>query len=73
MDERTALEIYLEKHPELAYEMYLLASEIVDDFDDWGGTMTPMGEDEEFDEATAIRRLKRLRDSIISASSRMRR
>ena len=50
--------------PILAMDFYCMASEIVDDFDDWG-PMVAANEDGEYDESTAIVKLRRLRDEII--------
>ena len=51
-------------HPELAAELYLLASEIVDDFEDYGPVLQA-NEDGVYDEATAINRLQSVRNALI--------
>jgi hypothetical protein len=55
----------LAAHPELARDLYLLASEIVDDFLDYGGVLQA-NEVGEYDEATVIRRLEAVRNEIIA-------
>ena len=52
-------------HPELAFEFYCCASEVVDDFVDYGPVIQA-NEDGEYDERTAIARLQRARDEVIS-------
>lgn len=52
-------------HPELAFELFCCASEIVDDFADYGPVIQA-NEDGEYDESTAITRLQQARDEVIS-------
>lgn len=52
-------------HPDLAVEFYSLASEIVDDFEDYGPVLQA-DENGEYSEETVIRRLQRVRNEIIS-------
>ncbi len=54
----------LAKDPELARGLYLLASEIIDDFLDYGPVLQA-NENGEYDESTAIKRLEAVRDQII--------
>jgi hypothetical protein len=50
--------------PALAFEFYCMASEIVDDFDDWGPTIQA-NENGVYDETTVIAKLRALRNEII--------
>ena len=54
----------LSAHPELARSLYLLASEIVDDFLDYGPVLQANDEGE-YDESTVIRRLEGVRNELI--------
>jgi len=63
----TPLERYLARNPEISYELYLIASEIVDDFEDYGPQL-PANENNVFDEGTTIRRFQTLRNRIIEQS-----
>jgi hypothetical protein len=60
------LEVYLAAQPHLAALLYLAASEIVDDFEDYGPVLQATSSGL-YDESTAIRRLQKVRDEIISA------
>lgn len=50
-------------HPESAARLYLLASEIVDDFEDYGGALQA-NEDSVYDETSTIIQLRDLRNEI---------
>lgn len=50
--------------PKLAVELYTMASEIVDDFDDFGPVIQA-DENGDYSAATTIGRLRRARDEII--------
>lgn len=54
----------LANHPELARDLYLLASEIVDDFHDYGPVLQA-NDDGEYDDSSVIRRLEAIRNQII--------
>jgi uncharacterized damage-inducible protein DinB len=54
----------LATHPSLAVELVSMASEIVDDFDDWGPVIQG-DEDGTYSESTAIARLRAARDEFI--------
>ncbi len=56
----------LAKHPDLVASLYYAASEIVDDFDDWG-PMLQANIDSEYDESTAIEKLRVARNALIEA------
>lgn len=58
---------FFKLHPETAKELYLWASEIVDDFDDHGPAIQS-NETGEYDDSTALGRLRVVRDSIITAT-----
>ena len=51
--------------PQLAFDFYCAASEIVDDFEDWGPALQG-NEDGSYDENTPIGRLTALRKEIIA-------
>jgi hypothetical protein len=53
-------------HPEIAKELYLWASEIVDDFDDYG-PVVQSDEEGHYDESTTLGKLRIVRDSIVTA------
>ncbi len=53
-------------HPHIAAELYLWASEIVDDFEDYGPVLQS-ADDGRYDESTAFGRLRIVRNSIIQA------
>lgn len=50
--------------PDVALQFYLTASEIVDDFEEWGPVLQA-NLDGHYDETSAIIRLQRLRNKII--------
>jgi hypothetical protein len=54
----------LSDDPGLAMGLYLLVSEIVDDFADWGPVLQA-NENGDYDDSTAIMKLKKLRDEIM--------
>jgi hypothetical protein len=56
---------FFSQHPEVAKELYYWASEIVDDFDDYGPILQS-NEVGEYDESTTLGRLRTVRDSIIA-------
>jgi hypothetical protein len=60
------LEKFFALHPGVAAELYLWASEIVDDFDDYGPVIQA-GEDGQYDDSTAFGRLRTSRDAVIKA------
>lgn len=53
----------LHAEPELAVDLYLNASELVADLDEWGPVIQA-NVDGEYDEATVIQRLRVARDTI---------
>lgn len=53
----------LAENPELAFELYCQASEIVDDFEDYG-PMLQADEDGEYTEETTLRRLEKVRNEL---------
>jgi len=53
---------------ELAVEFYLAASEIVDDFEEWGPVLQA-NERSEYDESSPIVRLKSARNRILASIS----
>ena len=57
----------LAAHPQLAFDFYCAASEIVDDFEDYGPVLQA-NEHSEYDDSTAIVRLRALRNQIIALS-----
>ncbi len=59
---------YLAEHPEKLNELYLAASEIVDDFDDYGATLQANA-DGAYDATSAIEKLRRARDEIVIGSA----
>ena len=59
---------YLAANPEALRDLYLAASEIVDDFDDYGPVLQAT-EDGDYDAGTAIGRLKTVRNGIVLAVS----
>jgi hypothetical protein len=62
---RVALEISrtLAEDPQLAFDLYCLASEIIDDFDDYGPVLQA-NEAGEYDDASTIMKLRACRDLI---------
>jgi hypothetical protein len=58
-------------HPQLALEFYCLASEIVDDFEDYGPVLQA-DEAGAYTERTVIRRLQAVRDDVIHRLQRRR-
>jgi len=54
----------LATRPDLAFDFYRAASEIVDDFEEWGPVLQA-NENGEYDADTAIKRLQVLRNEII--------
>jgi hypothetical protein len=62
----TKLEMYFVENPDAAAALYLAASEIVDDFEEFGPVLQA-NLDGEYDESTAIRKLQRIRNEIIAA------
>ena len=54
----------LNQNPRLLIEFYLAASEIVDDFEDWGPVLQA-DLSGEYDETTSISRLRKARNAII--------
>ena len=60
------LEKYFALRPEVAAELYLWASEVVDDFDDYGPVIQS-GEDGQYGDSTALGRLRAVRDSVVKA------
>lgn len=57
----------LAKHPQLAFDFYCAASEIVDDFEDYGPVLQA-NEASTYDDSSAIIKLRNLRDKIIRIS-----
>ena len=57
----------LAKDPQLAFDFYRAASEVVDDFEDYDGIMP--NDEGVFDETTAIKRLMELRNQLIARLS----
>lgn len=55
----------LAANPELAEQLYMLASEIVDDFEDFGPVLQA-NDAGEYDDSTTIARLKTVRDQLIT-------
>jgi hypothetical protein len=53
----------LGSNPELAFELYCMASEVVDDFEDYGPVLQA-DEHGEYSEATTLRRLQTARNEI---------
>jgi len=53
----------LGENPEIAFEFYCMASEIVDDFEDYGPVLQA-DENSEYTEDTPIRRLQAARNSL---------
>lgn len=51
--------------PQLAFDFFLAASEVVDDFEEWGPVLQA-NEDSSYDDSTAIVTLQRLRNEIIA-------
>jgi len=60
------LTAFFAMHPRTAEELYLSASEIVDDFEDFGPVLQA-SEDGKYDGSTALGRLRAVRNSIIEA------
>ncbi len=59
------LRLHFANHPDVATKIYLLASEIVDDFEDYGPVIQA-NDSSEYDESTVIIRLRDLRNEIIA-------
>ena len=55
----------LVRNPELAEQLYLAASEIVDDFDDYGAVLQG-NQHGKYDRGTAVEKLRAARDAIAS-------
>ena len=55
---------FLAEHPDMLKELYLAASEIVDDFDDFGETLQA-NIDGEYDESSPVQKLRKARDEIV--------
>ena len=55
--------------PQLAFDFYCAASEIVDDFEDYGPVLQA-NEDGTYDEATTIMKLKACRDRLTAGLGR---
>ncbi len=53
----------LVRHPDLVAELYYAASEIVDDFDDWGPVIQA-NEESVYDESTTIQKLRAARAAL---------
>jgi hypothetical protein len=62
MNERIAA--VLGAHPELAASFYHAASEIADDFEDYGGALQA-NDNGEYDAGTAIQRLRAVREEVV--------
>lgn len=60
------LEACLAASPELATALYVAASEIVDDFDDYGPVLQA-NEHGSYDASTAIEKLREARSAVLSA------
>jgi len=60
------LEDLFSLHPRIAAELYLWASEIVDDFEDYGPVLQS-ADNGKYDDSTALGRLRIVRNSIIQA------
>jgi hypothetical protein len=60
----STLETLFASRPKLAVQLYLLASEIVDDFEDYGPVIQA-NEVSEYDKDTTIVRLRELRNQIV--------
>ena len=56
----------LAANPELATALYLAASEVVDDFDDYGPVLQA-NVDGKYDPSTAVERLREARSAVLSA------
>lgn len=54
----------LGSHPDLAFEFYCMASEIVDDFEDYG-SVTQADDDGEYTDETTIGRLRLARNRLV--------
>jgi hypothetical protein len=54
----------LASNPDLARDLYLLASELVDDFLDYGPILQA-NDDGDYDESTTIRRLESVRNALV--------
>ena len=59
---------YLAEHPEKLSELYLAASEVVDDFADYGAALQANANGA-YDETSAIEKLRRARDEIVLGSA----
>lgn len=57
----------LRHEPALLEQLYLMASEVVDDFEDYG-PVHQASEAGEYDETTVIRKLQKVRNEIIELS-----
>lgn len=63
-----AILTYLTEHPEKLADLYLAASEIVDDFNDYGPVLQA-NDDGAYDSTTAIENLRKARDEIVLGSA----
>ena len=61
-----AIKRVLAENPDLAADLYLIASEIVEGYEDSGPVLLA-NEEDEYDETTAIVRLQALRDELVKA------
>lgn len=59
----TKLARILASNPDLAFDLYCQASEIVDDFEDYG-PMLQADEDGNYTEETTLRRLEKVRNEL---------
>jgi len=59
----------LAENPELAFEFYCMASEVVDDFEDYGPILQA-DEDGAYSDETTIRRLQAARNRVIELLQR---
>jgi len=64
-DMARAISKILSEDPQLAFDFYCAASEIVDDFEDYGPALQT-NEDGEYDDSTTIMRLKSARAAILA-------
>ena len=58
------------EQPSLLERLYLMASEVVDDFEDYG-PVHQANEQGQYDETTVIRKLQRVRNEILEHSYRL--
>lgn len=66
MDDEVAKRVarLLSEHPDLAFEFYCMASEVVDDFEDYGPVLQA-DESGQYSDETVIRRLQKARNELI--------